>query len=656
MHAYFVTRPLTFQASGQRKTLRPAENPAAPMATEVHVPSMNEIELLRTALRKGYPNTALDDLLHVLDNGVLASLPQAPVVLGAAAMGETADLVTQLAALKEKYPGRGHFRLLLINAFGGNLGDNLLGLSAFRQVLPVLRAHLPGVSVDVLLGWHESDGLARLFRGIDGIDAVLAQGLMLAEITRYQVFFDFTGLLGLPRYGTLPMADWYLWWMGVDAGSVAASDKRNAVAIPTVARGEIARRLPAFGGPRILINPKASVALRSMPEAATRRLLEFLLEHWPEAEIVLCQPLDFAHPRVRNVADALVDIDRLAALIAQVDGLIGVDTFTQHLADATSTPAVTVYTCVRPDLYPYYPLVAPILLPGAKDLPAWGRMKTTPEEWADLAESYAAAWQALDLRAVLAALREVMARKAAAPETFKARVPAPASPPPPARHMNGAALPTRQRDDPLAGVLRQTILNLAKQVLYSGDTVAMLGAGAGELALPLARRVGQQGRLIAFEPRRELFQSLCANLAGAGIRHAETHAAMPDGEALALREVHRLYLDDEHLPMQLANSLNPEPLICWPFDALALKSCALLVVCAPLPLLSCLQSARETLRRLRPVVVAGILPLRASAELEHFLVGLKYRVKMLELGASGQPDVPPRFGILLAEPAEALTG
>lgn len=51
------------------------------------------------------------------------------------------------------------------------------------------------------------------------------------------------------------------------------------------------------------------------------------------------------------------------------------------------------------------------------------------------------------------------------------------------------------------------------QLLRPGDVAADVGANIGAHTLPLARKVGPQGRVLAFEPIRLNFQLLCANMA-----------------------------------------------------------------------------------------------------------------------------------------------
>lgn len=56
-------------------------------------------------------------------------------------------------------------------------------------------------------------------------------------------------------------------------------------------------------------------------------------------------------------------------------------------------------------------------------------------------------------------------------------------------------------------------LQFLLRAVRRGDVVIEIGANIGAHTVPLAERVGEAGRVLAFEPQRIVFQSLCANLA-----------------------------------------------------------------------------------------------------------------------------------------------
>src|SRR4051812_31054692 len=54
---------------------------------------------------------------------------------------------------------------------------------------------------------------------------------------------------------------------------------------------------------------------------------------------------------------------------------------------------------------------------------------------------------------------------------------------------------------------------LFRQIVRPGDVVVEVGANIGCHPVDLSRLVGPQGLIVAFEPQRLVFQTLCANLA-----------------------------------------------------------------------------------------------------------------------------------------------
>lgn len=68
-----------------------------------------------------------------------------------------------------------------------------------------------------------------------------------------------------------------------------------------------------------------------------------------------------------------------------------------------------------------------------------------------------------------------------------------------------------------------------------GDIVIDVGANIGALTVPLARAVGPEGAVIAFEPQPTLFQTLCANIALNGFLNVRTINGALGAEAGAVR-------------------------------------------------------------------------------------------------------------------------
>jgi FkbM family methyltransferase len=55
--------------------------------------------------------------------------------------------------------------------------------------------------------------------------------------------------------------------------------------------------------------------------------------------------------------------------------------------------------------------------------------------------------------------------------------------------------------------------DVLKQLCGEGDVVVEVGANVGSHTIGLAKHVGMQGRVLAFEPQHEVFYNLCANVA-----------------------------------------------------------------------------------------------------------------------------------------------
>lgn len=68
-------------------------------------------------------------------------------------------------------------------------------------------------------------------------------------------------------------------------------------------------------------------------------------------------------------------------------------------------------------------------------------------------------------------------------------------------------------------------LHLFQQLVAPEQVVVEVGANIGAFTVPLAKRVGVKGRIIAIEPQRIIHQYLCANIALNGLPNVETYHA-----------------------------------------------------------------------------------------------------------------------------------
>lgn len=76
---------------------------------------------------------------------------------------------------------------------------------------------------------------------------------------------------------------------------------------------------------------------------------------------------------------------------------------------------------------------------------------------------------------------------------------------------------------------------LFEQICQPGDRIIEAGANIGTHTMVLARLVGPEGRVYAFEPQRIVFQTLCANLALNTLTNVDTYHAALASEAGHLR-------------------------------------------------------------------------------------------------------------------------
>lgn len=557
----------------------------------------------------------------------LARWPGFPVRLGrlpdASMADEPAPLHRQLAALRERRPGRRHFRIALVGGFGFNLGDMMMGATAWRIVLPVLRAALGSVGASVLMGPLAHPVIAELIGHESGIDDVQLMSPSLQDFSRYDAFFDFTGLVTLPRFHEGPALDWVLWWLGLAPEEVPASAKRNRLRLPAPALAWARGRLAERPGQRVMFVWRASTPLRSIPDDIAVHLASDLLDAAPAITLVTERALGLAHPRLLDLGAETDSAARMMALVAEVDGLLTVDSLAPHVADAAEVPTVMLLNSFPAARFPFYPNMRTIVPPGMDALPGWNTTKVADELWDGMREDYARAWSGVDARACWAALSEAMAARPAPEHRTGVAEGMPLE-------LGRVALPPAGSPfphdvmTPLDRWLEGECFRLVGKVLGPGRVAVLAGGWGGDLALSLGDRVAPGGVLHVLEPRRLRAQKLAADAQAAGLAALQVWPTAA-GERPERRVVAGFDPLGDTYPAFWGNLDAVAEIAVMALDDLPVPDCHALIITAPQETSRALAGAIGLLRRTGALVIAAPVRDADAADLRQTLSRADYR-------------------------------
>jgi FkbM family methyltransferase len=166
-------------------------------------------------------------------------------------------------------------------------------------------------------------------------------------------------------------------------------------------------------------------------------------------------------------------------------------------------------------------------------------------------------------------------------------------------------------------------------LLGPGQTALDVGANIGALAVPLARAVGPRGRVLAFEPQRIAFYTLCANAVLNGLPQllCLQHLLGQEPGTVAVPELdYRVEQNFGSLDLGRAWEGQTQPVARVRIDDLALAACHLIKVDVEGMEREVLEGARQTIARCRPYLyVEDDRPDRSQA-LRECLLALGYRL------------------------------
>jgi FkbM family methyltransferase len=170
-------------------------------------------------------------------------------------------------------------------------------------------------------------------------------------------------------------------------------------------------------------------------------------------------------------------------------------------------------------------------------------------------------------------------------------------------------------------------VELFRQLLRPGDMVVEAGANFGAHTLAMARMVGEQGCVMAFEPQRLVFQALTANVALNSLMNVVTIQAGVGERPGSIRvpvlnPAKRLNFGGFSINHHEAGELVPLQTI----DSLDLQRCRLLKADVEGMEREVVEGARNTIMRLRPVLYVENDREEQSPRLISLIQSLGYRL------------------------------
>ena len=179
----------------------------------------------------------------------------------------------------------------------------------------------------------------------------------------------------------------------------------------------------------------------------------------------------------------------------------------------------------------------------------------------------------------------------------------------------------------LYGEFSEGEVDLFRRILRPGDTVVEAGANIGAHTIPIAKHVGPTGRVVAFEPQRIVFQTLCANVALNSLVNVDCRWAALGAEPGEI-VVPCLSPDNETNfgGLGLGAYTNGERVPVTTLDSLAITKCRLLKIDVEGMEKSVLQGAGELIAKCRPIMVIENDREDRSRSLIKHLLGLDYRL------------------------------
>jgi FkbM family methyltransferase len=170
-------------------------------------------------------------------------------------------------------------------------------------------------------------------------------------------------------------------------------------------------------------------------------------------------------------------------------------------------------------------------------------------------------------------------------------------------------------------------VDLFRQLVRPGWTVVEVGANLGAHTVFFGQAVGPQGAVLAFEPQRMVFQTLCANVALNALANVYAYHAAAGRQTGTITVPRLNYSVVQNFGgLSLGAWAEGEPVPLMTIDSLPLTACQLIKVDVEGMEGEVLAGAEQTIRRFRPSLYVENDRQEKSAALIAQLLALEYRL------------------------------
>lgn len=177
----------------------------------------------------------------------------------------------------------------------------------------------------------------------------------------------------------------------------------------------------------------------------------------------------------------------------------------------------------------------------------------------------------------------------------------------------------------LYGEYAESEMGLLGNFLKPGDVAFDVGANIGAHTLFFANRVGPQGRVIAFDPQRQVFQTLCANVALNALGNVMTFHAAAGAAPGATQVPVPDYANEGNFGGISVGQGGGETVQVMALDQMGVPAVALIKIDVEGMELEVLKGAQATLAKHRPALYVENDRREKSAALLAHILGLGYR-------------------------------